>query len=74
MTTLQQIQFAAQVQIGNEIKGYGNFSMIVTAVTKHGFKGYSKYLFEKYGKKEETVYLSFETIANPHYNKNLQII
>lgn len=74
MTTQEQIKFAANVQIGTEIQGYGNQILVVTEINKHGFKGYSKYVFEKFGKKTASVYLTFETIQNPHYNKSIKIL
>lgn len=72
MTPIQQLQFCASIQIGTEIISNGNNILVVTKVTSMGFKGYSKYAFEKYGKKTDS-YLTFETIQNPHYNKDLKI-
>ena len=72
MTTLQQTQFLANVQIGSIIVGYGGQEMKVTEVTDKGFKGLSVYCLEKFGKEQE-ISLDFSTIANSHYNKNLRI-
>jgi hypothetical protein len=72
MTTLQQITFAAKVQIGSKIKGYGGQTLIVTSIEKDRFEGVSEYAQKKgYTSK---LSLSFETLANPHYNKTLEII
>jgi len=73
MTTLEAIHFAARIQIGTEIRGYGNSILVVTEIKKNSFKGYSKYAFEKFGKKTDTR-LFFDTLLNPHYNKNLAIL
>jgi hypothetical protein len=71
MTTLQQTVFIASVQIGSTIIG-GAQEMVVTEVTNYGFKGYSLYCFNKFGKKQ-VIELAFSTIANNHYNTNLRI-
>lgn len=71
MTTLQQIQFAAKIQIGTEIKGSCNMTLVVTRIDKRIY-GYSKEYFQKTGNKREII-LNFETIMNPHYNKDLSI-
>jgi len=73
MTTQEQIKFAANVTIGTEILGHGKQILVVEKITKYGFEGYSKKWFEKSGQKGNLV-LSFETIANPHYNKDLKIL
>jgi hypothetical protein len=73
MTTLEQLRFAAQIQVGTQIKGYGGQIMIVTEIGKKYITGYDKYCFEKYGKISKT-FLSYDTIMNPHYNNNLSII
>jgi hypothetical protein len=73
MTTLEQIKFAARLQPGTKVKAYGGRIMIITGVNKYGFTAYSEYVFNKYGKKTESV-LRFETLQNSHYNKSLQIL
>lgn len=72
MTPLQQLQFAAKIQIGSEIKGYG-MVLIVTKISDKYITGYSKEQFEKTGKNVVLI-LNYSTIMNPHYNKNLSII
>jgi hypothetical protein len=72
MTTLEQIKFAAAIQVGTEIKGHGNQILVVTSITEKRVYGYSKYNFEKYGKKTE-MSLEYSTITNPHYNKGLSL-
>lgn len=73
MTTLEQIKFAAKLQVGTKVKGYGGRVMVITGTNKHGFTAYSEYAYKKYGKKTESI-LPYTTIQNPHYNKNLEII
>ena len=73
MSTIEIIHFAARVRIGSEIEGSRGMVMVVESITEVGFKGYSKYAFDKFGKKS-TMYLSYETLLNPHYNQELKII
>jgi hypothetical protein len=73
MTTLEAVQFAAQIQVGTKIQGYGGQVMIVTEITKKYIKGISEYAKVKYNKESEMI-LSYETLLNPHYNKDLKII
>jgi len=73
LTPLEIVKLAASIVIGSRVSGYAGQVLVVTEVTKHGFKGYSEYRFETYGKKGE-VYLSYETLTNPHYNKNLKVL
>lgn len=72
MTTLQQIQFAAKVQIGTEIKGSNKMTLVVTKIGEKRFYGYSKEYFQKTGIERE-ITLEFATIMNHHYNKDLVI-
>ena len=74
MATLEIVKLAASIMIGSRVKGYGGSVLVVTKLTKHGFLGYSEYKYEKFGKKDESVYLSYETLMNPHYNKNLEVL
>jgi hypothetical protein len=71
MTTLEQIKFAAQIQVGTRIKA-GKQIMVVTEITAKRIKGYSEYA--KSNGYESDMFLSFETITNPHYNKNFEIL
>lgn len=71
--TFNVLHFIASVQIGTRIKGYGGQVMIVTEVTKTGFKGLDEYCLNKLGKKTE-IRLGFDTINNPHYQGSLQIL
>jgi hypothetical protein len=73
MTELQAIKFAAQIQIGTRIAGYGGQVMIVTAITDKYIKGISEYAWKKFGKESELI-LEYTTLLNPHYNKSLQIL
>jgi hypothetical protein len=73
MTELQAIKFAAQIQIGTRIAGYGGQVMIVTAITDKYIKGISEYAQKKFGKESEMI-LEYTTLLNPHYNKSLQIL
>jgi len=73
MTNLQAIKFAAQIQIGTRIAGYGGQVMIVTAITDKWIKGISEYAWKKFGKESEML-LEYTTLLNPHYSKNLQIL
>lgn len=74
LTTLEIVKLAASIMIGSRVKGYGNQILVVTKLTKHGFCGYSEYKYKLTGKKSESVYLSFETLMNPHYNKNIEVL
>ena len=73
MTTLEIVKLAASIQVGTNLQGYGNQVLVVEEINKNGFKGYSKYAFDKYGKKS-TTYLSYETLMNPHYNKDIKVL
>jgi len=73
MTNLEQIKFAAQIQIGKKIKGSHNMTLVVTKIGKKRVYGYSEEYFLKTGQQRE-ITLEFSTITNPHYNKNLLII
>ena len=71
MTTLEQIKFAAQIQVGTRIRG-GKQIMVVTEITGKRIKGYNEYAKSK-GYESEMV-LFYETITNPHYNKDFEIL
>ena len=71
MTTLQMVQFAAQIQVGTVIKTTYQ-TMVVTSITEKRIYGYDKKRFDLKGKKEE-ISLEYETIMNPHYNKDMKI-
>ena len=72
MTTLEALKFTAQIQIGSRLKGGGQI-MIVTKITDKAIYGNSEYCLKKFNKEQEQI-LFFETILNPHYNKNLTIL
>jgi len=71
MTTAQQIQFAASVQIGTQIEMGNDSVLTVTEIGKHSFVGTLKV---KGRQINDECLLTFQTISNPHYNKNLRII
>jgi len=72
MTNLEQIKFAAQIQIGSKIKGSCKMTLVVTKIGEKRIYGYSDEYFSKTGEKRE-ITLEFSTIMNPHYNKDLSI-
>jgi hypothetical protein len=61
MTTLQVINFAARVQVG-DILVSGRQEMRVESITSDAFKGQAIYK----GKDRGTSFLSFSTLMNPH--------
>jgi hypothetical protein len=72
MTTLEAIQLAGQIQKGTILKGAYQ-TMIVEKISKKRVYGYDKKNFEKRGRKS-IISMSWETLLNPHYNKNIKII
>lgn len=71
MTTIEALSFAAQVQVGSKIEMGFNSILEVTEVRKSCFYG-KIYIGGKM--RSESVSLSFETLLNPHYNKNIKIL
>ena len=69
MTTLQALRFTAQVQIGSLIKS-NNMVLRVDAIKENSFEGQVIYK----GKERGLTTLSFETLLNPHYGKDIKII
>jgi hypothetical protein len=71
MTTSQQIQFAASVQVGMQIEMGNDSVLTVTKIGKHSFVGTLKV---KCRQINDEYLLTFQTISNPHYNKHLRIL
>lgn len=69
MTNLKAIQFAAKVTIGTLIKANG-LVMRVDEIKKDCFAGQSIYKGKERGKS----FLSFSTLLNGHYCKDIQIL
>jgi hypothetical protein len=72
MTTLEAVQLAGQIQKGTILKGRYQI-MVVDRVENKRVYGYDKNNFEKRGKKS-VISMSWETLLNPHYNKEIKII
>jgi len=71
MTTAEQIQFAAKVQIGTKIEMGYNSTLTVKEILNLAFKG----TLEVSGQKiTDDCVLCYDMISNPHYNKHLRII
>lgn len=69
MTNLQAINFAARVKVGTLIKSNG-MVLRVDEIKSDCFTGQSIYKEKEMG----LTYLSFETLLNPHYCKDIEII
>lgn len=72
MTNLEAVQLAGQIQKGTILKGIYQI-MIVERTDSKRVYGYDKRNFDKRGKKS-TISMSWETLLNPHYNKEIKII
>ena len=69
MTNIEAVNFTARVTIGTKIKA-NNMILRVDEIKKDGFYGQTIYK----GKERGETRLRFETLINPHYGKNIEIV
>ncbi len=69
MKNLQAISFAAKVKVGTLIKANG-MVLRVDEIKEDAFAGQMIYK----GKERGLTYLSFTTLLNPHYCKDIEIL
>jgi len=70
MTTLEAIKFSASVTIGTRIKANGMI-LVVKEISNDAFIGVAEY---KGKERKDSMSLSFATLLNPHYCKDIQIL
>ena len=70
MTSTEQTQFLAALQIGSKITAQG-MTLVVTAIGDTRISGYSEYVFKKWGRKDE-MSLAISMLSNPHYCKDIK--
>ena len=61
------------MNIGSKVVGHGGQTMIITKFTENHIVGISEYCLNKFGKEVELL-LSYSTLFNPHYNKNIKVL
>lgn len=72
MTTIEAITFAAQVVINSEIQMGDGSILIVERVTAKSWSG--TLINSNRRVLDSNTHLSFSTLTNPHYNKNIKLL